>query len=155
MIYEWREGSRWPLDPQTAGDEIVRIQEKIGRPVAPDDVVEASKGRSSLLHPIIWRLDDKAAAYEYRKQVSRSLIGDLVIKLEGSSVRPAAFYSITYEDTSGNRHRGYVGADEVESVPVFHTQVLEEALAALKGWRSRYKHIQELRDLFELIDQKT
>ena len=151
MIYEWRKGSRYKGDPQVVGDTVSRLAKSLGGVCPPEAVVNEARDPESPLHPIVFRMDRDQAAEAWYKQEARQVIGDLTVVLEGTSARPAAFLSIELIDSNGPRV-GYARRDVVMSSPEAHDQAVEEALAALNGWRRRYRHLTELEHVFAAID---
>jgi hypothetical protein len=154
MIYEWKESTRHPGDPQQIGESVSVLVEANGGVCPPDAVVEAARDETSPLHPIIFRLDRDQAADAWYRQEARQVVNDLVVVLKNTPVRPAAFLSVSVITSEGPKV-GYARRDVVLSSAELTDQAVVEAIAALNGWRRRYRHLTELDHVFAALDSVT
>lgn len=78
--YSWRIKSLAKgIDPDLAIAEIERIESVYGG-LTPENVLEASRDESALLHPL-FQWDDNVAATQYRLQQARTIINNVEIKV--------------------------------------------------------------------------
>lgn len=152
MIYDWNSGRSRRLSAQYVGETVEALAQRNGGVCPPAALVDEARPPKSPLHPIIFRLDTDQAAESWYQQEARQLINDIVIVVEDSPVRPAAFISVKVIDAEGG-HQGYAPREFVLSTPDLREQALEEALRSLNGWRRRYRHLKELAPVFEAIDE--
>lgn len=72
----------FPVDAQTAGEELTRIHEKRGG-LTPSGIVDESRPEQAPLHPV-FEWDDRKAAEEWREQQARQLVCCIVVQQETS-----------------------------------------------------------------------
>lgn len=134
---------------QTVGEEVYRLVTKHGT-LDPKVLVTAARPRKSVLHPIIFRLNDAQAATEYRLDIARHLIKDVrVITEEGEETLEQRVYVNVINGT----RRGYMLVPTVMGDEILREQVLARAKADLESWRERYRDLQELAEVFAVVDR--
>lgn len=92
MVYKYKLDGLYPVQAQTAGEEIERIYQKRGQCDAAD-VVDESRPESAVLHPC-FEWSDLVAAELWREQQARSIINCIVTVSEtkkGETVEVRAF----------------------------------------------------------------
>lgn len=148
--YAFRPGARFPVPAAVAGPAIEAIQAANGGSATPADVVAAARDPGHPLHPVfVW--DDDAAAEKYRQHQARMLMNSVrvVVRREGGGEqRQVAFLSVSVREQG----RAYVPTAVALSDDEYRAEAVAEALAALRGWRARHKHLSELADLFAAVD---
>jgi hypothetical protein len=106
-------------------------------------VIDDARPEEAPLHPA-FEWDDGAAAEEYRRLQARNLINSLVVYVErGPKQEPAevrAFVNVT--DHGGARF--YTPILAAMSDADQRQQVIQQALAELRGWQRRYSRYEEL-----------
>lgn len=143
MVYQWRDGSRWKVKAQVAGEHIEQLRFSNGGALTPRDVVEDARGEASPIH-VAFEWNDAKAADEYRIAQARQLIADVMIvfadEIEGAPKEPVrAFASVPTSATPI-----YTSTLDAIRSPEMRGAVLSQARRELDAWRRRYKHYQEL-----------
>lgn len=151
MIYEWRSGSRYRVPAQAAGEIVEQLADRNGGVCPPSAVVDEARDPGSPLHPVIFRLEQDQAAEAWYRQEARQLVNDITVVVEGSTVRPAAFYSVQIMGADGPQV-GYAPREMVVASADLHAQALQEALEYLNGFRRRFRHLQELAPVMSAIE---
>jgi hypothetical protein len=154
-VYRWKPGSRHKVPAQVAGEELARIARESGgqvQHVTPKAVVDASRPFDAPLHPSFeWR--DDVAGELYREQQARWVIKDVEVLIEkddGSEPDPMRqFVHVEIEDVGSC----YGDTIQVMSDEELRAQTLREARSLLKGIAKRYRDLEELGPIIELIDQ--
>ena len=133
--------------------ELKRLAEEHGGTLKPSDVVASARAEESPLHPhFTW--DDDAAAEQWRLHQARNLINAVVIAYPAGSREPIehrVFVSLTTDrQKNGEGYRLMVDAMSDEQ---HRAQLLADAKQDLIGFKSRYRSLTELADVFAAIDQ--
>lgn len=152
MIYQFREGSRFPVRPEVAGEALEAIGALNGGEVVPAAVVEAAEPDDSPIHRCFeWRND--RAAQLYREDQARALIRCLV-RVEHVPGEPEPRPVIAYVHvTNSEGDPCYMSSARVVSDEQLRAQAIADAMALLNGVRRRYDHLSELQGVFEAIDR--
>lgn len=147
--YRWRAGSRFPVKASVAAAELARIRRSSGGSVTPANVVDAARDPDHPLHPC-FEWDDTSAAERWRQQQARVLINSVRVVVEEvkGPAQQVAFVSVNVRDQG----RAYLPTSVVMSDDEYRAESLADALAALQGWRQRYRHLSELAEVFAVID---
>ena len=150
VTYRWKEGTRFAVRADAAGAAIEQIRRRNGGQVTPASVVDAARDPAHPLNPaFLW--DDTEAAERYRQQQARMLINSIRVVVTGGGVERRTAYVSVHVREGG---RAYLPTSVVLSDAEYRSQALAEAMAALNGWRERYRHLTELSDVFEVIDRR-
>lgn len=154
VLYAWRDGSRVALDAQAAGEELARIADEHGGELRPRQVVDESRPEESPLHPH-FEWDDGRAADLYRDEQARNLIRSVRVVTAASDGTTPPEVRLQYVCVAppGGEDRVYVEATTALSDDVLSKQVIAEALAGLRGWKSRFGHIKELAGVVDAINR--
>jgi len=148
-VYQWKDGSRFAVPAQRAGEEIERISAG-GNPVTASMVVDESRPLDAVLHPCFtW--DDAKAAEMHRENEARQIIRHCyrVETTEQGEEKPVlGFVSVTVQED-----RGYLATDVVCRSEDLRGQAVRDALAGLKGWQRRYAHLKELDPLMTAMEK--
>jgi len=111
-------------------------------------VVAAARRKGNPLNPCFtW--DDAKAADQHRLRQARDLLRSCVITVE---TKEKDFLTRAYVAVE-------VGRDERDYQPVavalrdHREQVLEKAMSELTAWRQRYAELEDLADLFAVVDE--
>lgn len=159
LSYKWRDGTRFKksVDPQAVGERLEQLKKSAKGFLTPDAVVEDARSRASPLHSAFEWNDDEAAQ-QFRLQVARTLINSIrvvvILENNGQEVeeRQIAYVHVRPGEED-NSDPAYVSVDTLKVRDDFREQVLEEALAYLKGFRNRYREISELSGVMREIDK--
>lgn len=133
--------------------ELRRIAEENGGTLKPSDVVEAARSEDSPLHSQ-FEWDDDTAAEQWRLHQARNLINRVVVQYEAPGREPInaqVFVSLT---TDRNKHgEGYRVMADVMSDAEHRAQLLADAKNDMIGFKTRYRSLTELADVFMAIDR--
>lgn len=151
----WKE--RFPnagVKVETAHEEIMRIKDKNGGFVSPDDIVKEASEKSNPLHPLFtW--DDTEAARKYRLNEAGALLRSIEITYVELPKQPRRAFEVTYKKPPGSVEKQtlYATAEEAAADPETHAKLIAEAVRTLMDWRARFRYLQELSQLMEQIDR--
>lgn len=153
MVYKFREGSRFVVSAQVAGEEISRIAGVHGT-AAPETVVEESRPEEAPLHDA-FEWVDAIAAEEHRKYQARQLIHCLVrVESEADTdgvEQPKeiqAFASVTPPGVQ----RGYMPTNLITSDEELNQQMINDAWLMYQGLKRRFEHLGGLKEFFATLD---
>jgi hypothetical protein len=138
--------------------ELKRLARKNGGLLKPETVVEAARPETSPLHSR-FEWDDSVAGEKYRIWQARQLIRVTVEVCERTNEPMEVFVSLTTdrrpEDTEAGDEvaSGYRVMTEVLTDAELREQMLADALAELKWFKEKYKHLCELAEVFSAIDR--
>lgn len=156
LIYGWADKYHRKGDPEAVGRRIEAIAAQSDTAFAmapPAAIVEDARREDSPLHPhFTWDAEIAAGLWnlEEARQLVRSLVRvEITAENEDEPKHFRAFVSI--EDGEGNR--GYVTTLKAASTPELRRQMVADALAGLRSWRSRYQELKELRPVMDAIEQ--
>lgn len=134
--------------------ELKRIAAENGGTLKPVDVVEAARPEESPLHSQFEWNDDEAAE-QWRLHQARNLINVVVSVVFPPGSREPREHS-TFVSLSTDRHKGGAGyrvMTEVLSDEQHRAQLLADAKRDMIGFKSRYRELSELADVFSAIDR--
>ncbi len=154
---KWKRGARVrnKPNPLEAFDELQRIKKRLGaETILPEDVVEASKSKRSLLHDCFtW--DNEQAAHEHRLWEARSLINSLECEViyadpnAEENKRRVRVQALVVEKIG----EGYTEVTEVLKDPERSTPFLSKAWEELESWRKKYQAFGEFAEVVTAIEE--
>lgn len=149
LIYTARESS-WlsNKDAQVYGPELYRLSEQHER-LTPEIIVNAASAKRSVLHTYFdW--DDSEAAIKWRKSQARKLVRSIKIVIEDSPEEEEIqlFYNV-----ENGRGQKYVTVFTILKDAEYRQQLIEQALNEIKRWEIKYKQLNELRQIFQAVEQ--
>lgn len=144
MVYEWKSGWSYPVNPQVAG-EMCEELEKNGQLTAKN-LVNVNRPEDAPLHSL-FEWDDEKAGEKYREIQARGIIRSIVVKKENVKEPVRQFLNITRED---NR---YHSIDVLMSAQDTRIATLKMALAELVAFKRKYSNFSEFAGVFTAIDQ--
>lgn len=143
---KWRSGSHYTnaiADANKCAQEIMSIEGNITR----ESVLEKAKDENSELHKC-FEWDDGVAAEQYRLYQAGQIIRFIVIdEEEKPEDRPEIRVFHITEKSEGYKPIQYIVRKEDE-----YSKLLEKAWAELRTFKAKYKCLEELRDILDLID---
>lgn len=140
----WKVKGLYKADAEAVYSEITAL----GDSFSPEQIVEAAKDENSELHKCFtW--DDTVAAENWRKHQARMLVAQLVVRTETGDNEPVAVRVISSTGTR-NEYKPTVKLIEVEQD---YADLLARAIRELKAIQLKYKAVNELREIFEAIDE--
>lgn len=135
MIYRWADGAHFsgPIEPVM--EAVKAVQGSAAEPDAAA-LVEAARNPKNPLHAHIFRVSDRAAALEYRKEIARSLVRSIVsVKVEnGVETVHRAFYFVRPLQAAEDEEqeaRVIVTREQVLATPVWRRQVVSRLRQAM------------------------
>lgn len=147
MLYKWKLPGMYPVDANTAGEEISAIYNEKGR-CDPADVVERSRPETAPLHSC-FEWDDAEAAEKYREEQARGMIRSLSVVVESvpeveAPVTVRAFHHVehTYQPIS-------VVVNDADKMK----ELLQRAMCELDSFKKKYSQLSELKPIFREIDK--
>lgn len=115
----------------------------------PEAVVQAAENPSHPLHNrFVW--NDEEAAQLYRIQQARQIIASFEIKIPQLKVSVRALTSLDVDRATG----GYRWTLDTLERPDLREELVRTALRELTYLQNKYKHIQELHDIWEKISER-
>jgi hypothetical protein len=169
--YQWRRGSRFKIKAGAAAAELERIRALHEGIVTPQAVVDASRPENAPLHrEFEWR--DDVAAERFRQEQARKMIGALMVVLTDPrdvsvSVEPTRVFIPVYPSAKQSERvaqevrvvtgqpaqpGGYAHFKSIYSNEVLRQDRRAQALADLRGWRRRFRDVENLMALFEELE---
>lgn len=141
-------------------EELAALTRQSANRILPaESVVNKAREKSSSLHSL-FEWDDGKAAEQYRLEQARHVIRLYFVVIEPAPTvqskhlkfKPATMRGLvslkTDRRSSGG---GYRQLTDVLKDPSMRAQLVEEALEELRLWRSRYKSLNELSEIFASI----
>jgi hypothetical protein len=152
VIYKFREGSRFPVKPQPAGEELSRIADLNGGNLIPGAVRDESRSDDAYLHECFdW--NDWTAAEAHREEQARRLIRSIVsVERVPGEAEPRQVIAYVHVRTAEGEPC-YMTTARVMSDAELRSQAIADVLSLLNGVRRRYEHLDELRGIFEEVDR--
>ncbi len=127
--------------------ELERIAKANGGILQPSMVVDAARPASSPLHSR-FEWDDNEAADKYRIWQARQLISIAVDVIDGSDIEERLWVSLKSDRDNVGGYRSMIA---VLSNADSRAQLLQDALEDMRVFESKYRHLQELAEVFESI----
>lgn len=150
-IFKYRPGRSWPIDAQTAGEELHKIAERDGG-IEPQVVVDDSKPPSAPLHKCFtW--DNSLAANKFRVNEARKLTGSVMTVLfEEKEPQPGdnEFINVRIDG-----ERKYVPQEVVFKDEDLSQQALNEVVHSLNHFRVKLNKYKDEISNYENINQLT
>ena len=144
MVYEWKEGTRFKVDAQVAGEMCEKL-EKEGRLTAKN-LLDANRPEDAPLHDeFCW--DDEQAAELYREEQARKIIRCIVVKRENVKEPVRQFINVDIGE------RKYYSVDVLLKKESTRNIMLRSALSELSAFQRKYQGFRELASVFVAIDQ--
>lgn len=140
----WKVKGFFKADAEAVYSEIVAL----GDSFSPEAIVEAAKDEDSELHKC-FEWDDTKAAQKYREHQARVIVASLVIITKTSDNETAAARVISSTGVK-NEYKPTVMLVKVEQE---YIDLLARAKRELQAIRNKYKVVEELREIFEAIDE--
>jgi hypothetical protein len=151
VIFQWKQGSRYSIDPQATGERLEALTEANNGCITPRVVWQDAQAEDSPMHDAFtW--DDEEAARKHRDNEARQLIRSIrtVVQHEDGTERPSyGYFHVELEDVGP----AYVTSARALTDDELHAQVVADALAIGAAWARRYEGIEELAGAFRAIQR--
>ena len=138
------------MDAHAVGNELERLEAQLG-PLNPDHVVEAARKKRSAMHAA-FEWDDTKAAQIGRKAQARQLLGGIVVIFEDMEPVRRFIKVVTQPEDPADKVAGYVTLQTAMSNTNQRAAILKRAKGELAAFRQKYKGLQELAAVIEVID---
>ena len=139
MNVAWKVQGIFKADAQKCFEEIGN------KGVTPEEVLNIAKNENTELHKC-FEWDDNAAAEKYRLNQARSILQMIVVIPEEKEVAPRRVFQISSEQNVYQPLIFFVKNDDEYQV------LLSRAIGELRAIATRYKSLEELSDIFGLIE---
>jgi len=152
MEYVFKNGyPKRGMDAQSIGYELEALEAKCGV-LSPELVVEAAKKKRSAMHNA-FEWDDTKAARMGRRRQAAELLGGIVVIIEGSEEPVRRFIKVITEPVDpADKISGYVTLQTAMSDTDQRKAILKRAKGELQAFKRKYKTLQELAAIIEVID---
>lgn len=146
VVFQWNVSGLFPVDAQTAGEELDRIYKKNGK-LDPSDIVEESKNKTAPLHDC-FEWDDKVAAEKYRIKQAGDLVRCIVTVMNNENGKePVKVRAFVHVESN------YTPIEVVSSKPEMMDLLLKAAISELNSFQKKYSNLQELSRVFGEIQR--
>lgn len=145
IVAKWKEGFHFykGVEAQKVAEEIIGI----GDEPTPQQIVERARDADTELHKC-FEWDNDVAAEKYRVVQARYLVHHLVIEeKQVPQDRPEIRVFYKPEKSAGYQQTKLIVKDEDK-----YAQLLKQAYAELRAFKVKYSCLQELAEIFALID---
>lgn len=130
------------VDPNKVWQEI----QTLGDTLKPQDIVEAAQDSKTELHKC-FEWDDTEAARKYRLTQARTLLVNLVVVESAPATEPQHIRVMYTSKDGGYKQTKLIVQDKNE-----YEILLEKARSELLAFKKKYSMLQELHEIFELIN---
>lgn len=139
MNVAWKVQGIFKADAQKCFEEIGN------NGVTPEEVLNIAKNENTELHKC-FEWDDNVAAEKYRLNQARSILQMIVVIPEEKEVAPRRVFQISSEQNVYQPLKFFMKNDDEYQV------LLSRAIGELRAIATRYQSLEELSDIFELIE---
>lgn len=154
MKYKWIRNPMGGLEAQVVGDELDRLEKKVGSLTA-ETVVKAATPKRSVLHGC-FEWDNEKAAHEHRLSQARYILRSIEVVFEedpeqenSRTIEIRAFHHVEKDDGE----RAYVTLNQARNNENYWQQVKDKALSEIRAWQNKYRAINEFEVIFDAIAQ--
>ena len=153
MVYKWSIGLYAKVDANLAGSELERIERENGE-ITNTAVVDAARPEDSVLH-CLFDWDDREAAEKWRRTQASNMIGALIVVKDENTTdySKRAFVNVVHDPHSLKSPPRYIRIDNAMANTETRKILLNNAKQELKRFKEKYSCLNELADVFALIDQ--
>ena len=142
MVFEWKPGSRFKVDANTAG--AVCEQLELAGNLSAKSLLDASRPEDAPLHSE-FEWNDSIAAEKYREDQARCIIRHLVVRLDEKPDEPVrGFFRI---EQGGQR--SYTNVKTILMQRDLRADLIQQALEELASFQRKYGSLIELEAVFE------
>ncbi len=155
MRYQWTPGYRASVKAQLVGRELERIRKAHQGRLVPAEVVEESRPEGAPLHKS-FEWDNNRAGQLHREEQARRIIRSIRV-IDGGSLadngEPSKPEICYIHVTPDGDDPCYMTSAHVMNDDDLRDQALEDAIDLLRGVKARYEHLEELAEVFKVIDK--
>lgn len=147
LVYQFKIPELFPVDAQTAGEELHRIYEDRGC-LEPKDVVDESRPEEAPLHSC-FEWNDETAAEKYREVQAGQIIRSVVVVREEEQQPPVEVRAFV------NVQKTYRPIEVVVNSEEQMLELFNSALSELKAFERKYANLKQFSALFDEIHKLT
>lgn len=141
MTFEWKPGSRFKVDANTAGAVCEQL-EAAGN-LSAKSLLDASRPEDAPLHSE-FEWNDSIAAEKFREGQARCIIRHLVVRLDAKPDEPVrGFFQITQQEPR------YTNVNAILTQRDLRTELIQQALEEMAAFQRKYGTLTELAMIFE------
>lgn len=150
MVYQWKDGARFPGDAQHIGEHLEWLRVNHSGLTARL-VVDDAKAEDSPTHEAFTWADDEAADL-WRLHQARVMLACIVVTNDDARLQsPTRAFVVVRE--SDEQH--YTSIQHVMADAALMDQVLQRALRELEAFRRKYGNLQQLSPVLDAIKTVT
>lgn len=141
MVYQWKPGSRFKVDANTAGAVCEQL-EAAGN-LSAKSLLDASRPEDAPLHSE-FEWNDSIAAEKFREGQARNIINHLVVRLDEKPDTPVrGFFQITQQEPR------YTNVNAILTHRDLRAELIQQALEEMAAFQRKYGTLTELAMIFE------
>ena len=143
MIYQWKVPGLYPVDAQTAGEELSRIYSEHGA-LEPRAVVDESRSEAAPLHSCFeWR--DDVAAEKFRENQAAGIIRAITVKAKRADSLPTDVRCFVHVQ------HGYHPVSVVLSSEDMRADMIDAARRDMDAFVRKYRDLDMLSDVIDAM----
>ena len=146
MVYKWK-NYKYSVPAEIVGKHFQKLEKKEGT-LTSQNVLESARSEKSPIHSL-FEWDDTKAAEQYRLKQAAQLICNLTVEIETDD-KPIECRA--YMDVSEAKVGSFINVQSAFQSEESRDVVLRRALNELSAFKTKYKNLLELQDVFDVID---
>lgn len=146
MVYKWK-NYKYSVPAEIVGKHFQKLEKKEGA-LTSQNVLESARSEKSPIHSL-FEWDDTKAAEQYRLKQAAQLICNLTVEIETDD-KPIECRA--YMDVSEAKVGSFINVQSAFQSEESRDVVLRRALNELSAFKTKYKNLLELQDVFNVID---
>lgn len=146
MVYKWK-NYKYSVPAEVVGKHFQKLEKKEGA-LTSQNVLESARSEKSPIHSL-FEWDDTKAAEQYRLKQAAQLICNLTVEIETDD-KPIECRA--YMDVSEAKVGSFINVQSAFQSEESRDVVLRRALNELSAFKTKYKNLLELQDVFDVID---
>lgn len=146
MVYKWK-NYKYSVPAEIVGKHFQKLEKKEGA-LTSQNVLESARSEKSPIHSL-FEWDDTKAAEQYRLKQAAQLICNLTVEIETDD-KPIECRA--YMDVSEAKVGSFINVQSAFQSEESRDVVLRRALNELSAFKTKYKNLLELQDVFDVID---
>ena len=148
MVYKWN-SYKYPVAAEVVGKHFEKVEKKYGE-LNNKNVLESARSEKSPIHSL-FEWDDTQAAEKYRLEQASKLIVNLNVEVETEDAPPIicrAFVNI-----SEKKNGSFINIESAFQAEETKEIVLRRALQELEALERKYKNLEMLSGIFEVLHE--
>lgn len=146
MVYKWK-NYKYSVPAEVVGKHFQKLEKKEGT-LTSQNVLESARSEKSPIHSL-FEWDNTKAAEQYRLKQAAQLICNLTVEIETDD-KPIECRA--YMDVSEAKVGSFINVQSAFQSEESREVVLRRALNELSAFKTKYKNLLELQDVFDVID---